>query len=55
MMCIMGGCDYSQSIERVGLKTVLKQYPKAGSCEKVIQDFLNNKSFKDKVPEGYLE
>ena len=55
LMCIIGGCDYSQGIERVGLKTLLKQHIKAGSCHKIIQDFIKNKQKKDKIPSGFWE
>jgi hypothetical protein len=49
----MGGCEYLDSIDRVGLKVVLRNLKKAGSCEKVIDSLRNNKAFKDKVPEDY--
>ena len=55
MTCILGGCEYIQSIDRVGLKTVLKLHQKAGSCEQVIRDLQKTKSFKDRVPENYIE
>lgn len=32
-LCVMGGCEYLNSIERVGLKVVLKHLMKVGSCE----------------------
>ena len=55
MTCILGGCEYIQSIDRVGMKTILKKYPKAGSCEKVIEELKNTKTFKDRVPDGYMD
>ena len=35
--CIMGGCDYLNSVDKVGLKTVLKEYKKESSCSKIIE------------------
>ena len=52
--CIMAGCEYIESIERVGLKRVLNDYKKAKSCEQVIIDLKANKAFKDRVPENYI-
>lgn len=52
---IMGGCEYIQSIDRVGLKVVLKNHAKHGSCEKVVKDLKANKLFKDRVPDDYWE
>lgn len=53
--CIMAGCEYLNSIDRVGLKRVLGDYKKAGSCEKVVEALLKNKAMKDRVPEGYFQ
>jgi len=53
--CIMGGCEYIESIDRVGLKVVCKNFIKAKSCEQVITDLSNNKAFKDRVPNHYFE
>ena len=53
--CIMAGCEYIQSIDRVGLKVVLKYFEKAKSCEQVIKDLKANKAFKDRVPDDYYE
>jgi hypothetical protein len=33
MTCIMAGCEYIESIDRVGLKVVLKNYQKAKSID----------------------
>ena len=35
--CIMGGCEYIESIERVGLKVVLRNLSKFGSCEESVR------------------
>ena len=51
----MGGCEYINSIDRVGLKVMLKHLQKAKTCEKVIDDLKANKAFKDRVPENYYE
>ena len=51
----MGGCEYLQSIDRVGLKVVLKHLNKVDSCEKVVKELLGSKTMKDKVPAGYWE
>lgn len=53
--CVMAGCEYIQSIDRVGLKRVLNDYKKSKSCKKVIEDLRNNKAMKDKVPSTYYE
>ena len=53
--CIMGGCEYIKSIDRVGLKVVLKNHQKAKSCEQVVKDLKANKAFKDRVPDQYWE
>ena len=53
--CIMGGCEYIKSIDRVGLKVVLKNHQKAKSCEQVVKDLKANKAFKDRVPDHYWE
>lgn len=53
LACVMGGCDYSNSIDKVGLKTVLKDHKKFGSCLNIIKSWLSNKSMKEKVPEFY--
>jgi len=37
------------------MKTILKKYPKAGSCEKVIEELKSTKTFKDRVPDGYMD
>lgn len=52
--CIMAGCEYLNSIDRVGLKVVLKNFQKAGSCEKVIRDLQSTKAFRERVPPNYL-
>ena len=54
-VCVMGGCEYLNSIDRVGLKVVLKNLEKAKTCEQVVKDLKASKSFKDRVPQGYLE
>ena len=51
----MGGCEYLQSIDRVGLKVVLKHLGKVDSCEKVVKELLASKTMKDKVPTGYWD
>jgi 5'-3' exonuclease len=51
----MGGCEYLPSIQQVGLKIALKHIHKHGTIEKVIDSLKANKSFKDRVPENYLE
>ena len=53
--CIMMGCDYLKSVDRIGLKTLLKDYKKQGSCKKVIQSWLENKTLREKVPKNYSE
>ena len=55
LACVMAGCEYMESIQRVGLKVVCKLFKKTGSIEGVITDLQNNKIFKDRVPDGYLE
>lgn len=34
----MGGCEYMQSIDRIGLKVVLNNIKKFKTCEEVIKD-----------------
>ena len=53
--CIMAGCEYINSVDRVGLKRVLGDYMKFGSCEKVVEGLLKNKDMKDRVPENYFK
>jgi len=53
--CVMAGCEYIASIDRVGLKRVLNDYKKSKSCAKVIEDLKANKAYKDKVPEDYSD
>ena len=51
----MGGCDYSNSIDKVGLKTVLKDHKKFGSCMGIVENWMQNKSMRDKIPEFYAQ
>lgn len=52
-MCIMGGCEYIQSIDRVGLKVVLKHLEKVKTVKKVIEELRKTKAFAAKVPANY--
>ena len=54
-LCVMGGCEYLQSIERVGLKVVLKHLLKVKTCEAVLGELKKSKTMKDRVPAGYWE
>jgi len=54
-LCVMGGCEYIQSIDRVGLKVVLKNLQKHKTCENVVKDLKASKAFKDRVPDDYIE
>ena len=53
-ICILSGCDYLDSIPRVGLKRAMKTYK---DCEKDIEAFIEtyraHKSYT--VPENYLK
>lgn len=51
----MAGCEYINSIDRVGLKVVLRDFKKTGSCKKVVDGLLVNKAMKDRVPDKYFE
>lgn len=53
--CVMAGCEYIKSIDRVGLKVICKNFQKAKSCKRVVQDLLANPKFKDRVPAGYYD
>ena len=55
LACILSGCEYVRSINRVGIRVLLKNYLKFGSCEKVLKHLQISKNFKDKIPEGYME
>ena len=54
-ICVMGGCEYLSSIDRVGLKVVLKNVEKSKTCEQVVKDLKASKAFKDRVPANYIE
>jgi exonuclease-1 len=54
-VCIMAGCEYIPSIDRVGLKVVLKNMLKLKTCDAVIEEFRKNPKMKDRVPENYWE
>jgi hypothetical protein len=49
----MGGCEYIKSIDRVGLKVVLRNLKKVNTIADVISELRKNKASKDKVPENY--
>ena len=51
----MSGCDYLPSINRMGLKSVIKHYSKHGSFAQVMKFLRSSKSFKDKIPPNYEE
>ena len=51
----MGGCEYMKSIDRVGLKVLLKNLEKSKTCEQMIKDLKAMKAFKDRVPDNYFE
>ena len=40
LTCVMGGCDYSNSIDKVGLITVLKLHKKFGSCLGIVDSWM---------------
>lgn len=52
-MCCMGGCEYMQSIDRVGLKVVLKHLAKVKTCKKVVEELRSSKAMSSKVPANY--
>lgn len=55
-ICIMGGCEYLPSIQQVGLKVALKHFMKnGGDVDKVLAAMKGNKTFKERVPEDYLD
>ena len=41
-VCIMAGCEYLKSIDRIGLKVVLNNIKKFKTCEEVIKDLQKN-------------
>ncbi len=51
----MGGCEYLPSIQQVGLKVAIRLFGKHKTIEEVINSLKNNKAYKDRVPEKYLE
>ena len=53
--CIMGGCEYLPSIQQVGLKVALRLFSKHATADAVVESLMNNKIFKDRVPENYLD
>ena len=49
----MGGCEYIKSIDRVGLKVVLRHLGKVKTVKDVIDELRKSKTAKDKVPTDY--
>lgn len=54
-IAIMSGCDYLPSINRMGLKSVIKHYSKHNTFPKVMKFLRESKSFKNKIPLNYEE
>lgn len=55
-VCIMAGCEYLPSIQQVGLKVAIKQFQKfPGGIDKVIEGMKSNTTFKERIPENYVE
>lgn len=49
-LCVMGGCEYLNSIERVGLKVVLKNVLKVKTCEAAFGELQKSKAMKERIP-----
>ena len=49
----MAGCEYIKSIDRVGLKVVLKHLGKVSTCQEVITELRKSKATGPKVPSDY--
>ena len=54
-ICIMAGCDYLPSIERMGLKTGIKNFGKHKNIEKLMKFLGTHKKFKERIPKHYYE
>eukprot|EP00347_Sterkiella_histriomuscorum_P019678 403340704 len=54
-ICIMGGCDYLPSIQKVGLKIAVKFFQKHETIEKVIEAMRANSTYTQNVPFNYVE
>ena len=53
--CVLSGCDYIKSIKGLGLKVAIKLLNEHKTIEHVIEALRLNKTFTEKVPEGYEE
>lgn len=51
----MAGCEYLDNIERMGLKSALKQFDEHKTFDEVMKNLEKHKTFKDKIPKGYKE
>ena len=54
-ICIMAGCDYLPSMERMGLKTGIKHFVKYKTFSNLLQFLRNHKKFKDRIPKNYSD
>jgi 5'-3' exonuclease len=51
----MSGCDYLPGMERMGLKTGIKNFNKHKNLKGLISFLRNHKKFKDRIPKQYFE
>ncbi|CAI2364037.1 unnamed protein product [Moneuplotes crassus] len=54
-ICIMSGCDYLPSMERMGLKTGIKNFAKHKNIESFFMFLRSHKKFKERIPKNYYE
>ena len=52
---IMSGCDYLPSIERMGLKTSIKNFVKYKNFKSIMSNLSSHHTFKGKIPKNYVE
>ena len=51
----MSGCDYLPSMERMGLKTAIKNFAKYKNFDGMIRFLRSHKTFKERIPKNYFE
>lgn len=54
-ICIMSGCDYLPGMERMGLKTGIKNFYKYKDLKGLMTFLKSHKKFKDRIPKHYFE
>lgn len=52
-ICVMAGCDYLPSMERMGLKTGIKHFTKHKTFKGIMNHLKSHKKFKDRIPPNY--